>query len=106
MDTFPKYRSHTLQTGRHSIPGAYYHIIFVTHQRHRLLANDTVASFIFQAFDWLESENRLEWTAIMVMPDHVHAVIMLGEKQTLSKVLHYDRCANGARNRVKIRHKR
>ena len=88
MNTFPKYRSHTLQTGRHSIPGTYYHIIFVTHQRQRVLANDTVASIIFQTFDWLETENRLEWTCIMVMPDHVHTVLKLGEQQTLSKVLH------------------
>ena len=88
MNTFPKHRSHTLQTGRHSIPGAYYHIIFVTHHRQRLLANDTAASIIFQAFDWLETQSRLEWICIMVMPDHVHAVIQLGEQQTLSKVLH------------------
>ncbi len=88
MNTFPKHRSHTLQTGRHSIPGTYYHIIVVTHQRQRVLANDPVASIIFQTFDWLETESRLKWTAIMVMPDHVHAVFMLGEQQTLSKVLH------------------
>ena len=88
MNALQKHRSHTLRTGRHSIPGTYYHIVIVTHQRQRILANNTVASIIFETFDWLETENRLEWICIMVMPDHVHTVIKLGEQQTLSKVLH------------------
>ncbi|MXY27635.1 transposase [Candidatus Poribacteria bacterium] len=88
MNTLPKYRSHTLRAGRASIPGAYYYIIIVTHQRKRILADDNVASIIFRAFNWLEVENRLERICIMVMPDHVHTVIKLGEGQTLTKVLH------------------
>lgn len=88
MNTLPKYRSQDLRKGRASIPGAYYHIIICTHRRRRILTDDKVASMIFQTFDWMEAENRLEWTCIMVMPDHVHAVIKLGEEQTLSKVLH------------------
>ena len=82
------YRSHNRYKGRVSIPGAYYHIIVCTHQRQKILINNTVASIIFNTFDWLEAENRLEWICIMVMPDHVHAVIKLEEGQTLSKVLH------------------
>ena len=88
MNTLPKYRSQDLRKGRASIPGAYYHIIICTHQRRRILADDKVASIIFKTFDWLETENRLEWICIMVMPDHVHTVIKLGEEQTLSKILH------------------
>ncbi|MDD9974261.1 MAG: transposase [Candidatus Poribacteria bacterium] len=88
MNTLPKYRSQDLRKGRASIPGAYYHIIICTHQRRQILADDKVASIIFKTFDWLEAENRLEWICIMVMPDHVHTVIKLGEEQTLSKVLH------------------
>ena len=62
--------------------------IIGTHQRQKILANNTVVSIIFDTFDWLETENRLEWICIMVMPDHIHTVIKLGEGQTLSKVLH------------------
>ena len=83
-----KYRNHNLRKGRASIPGAYYHIIITTYQRRQLLANDAVASIIFETFDWLETENRLKWICVMIMPDHVHAVIELGPGQTLSKVLH------------------
>ena len=82
------YRSHNLRKGRISIPGAYYHIIITTYRRQQLLANDTVASIIFETFDWLETENRLKWICIMVMPDHVHTIIELGAGQTLAKVLH------------------
>ena len=84
----PKYRSQNLRKGRYSIAGAYYHIVITTHRRQRILASDNIASIIFKTFDWLEAENRLEWTCIMVMPDHVHTIIKLEEGQTLSKVLH------------------
>ena len=87
MTSPPKYRSHNRHKGRVSIPGAYYHIIICTHQRQKILADNTVASNIFDTFDWLETQNRLEWICIMVMPDHIHSVIKLEEGQTLSKVL-------------------
>ncbi len=48
----------------------------------------TIASIIFKTFDWLETENRQQWVCIMVMPDHVHTVIKLGQGQTLGQVLH------------------
>ena len=88
MTTHPKYCSHNRHKGRVSIQGAYYHIVIGTYQRQKILADNTVASIIFNSFDWLETENRLEWICIMVMPDHVHTVIKLEEGQTLSKVLH------------------
>ena len=86
--TTRKHISNNLYKGRVSIQGAYYHIIICTHQRQKILADNKVASFIFDTFDWLQTENRLEWICIMVMADHVHSVIKLGAGQTLSKVLH------------------
>ena len=83
-----KYRNHNLRKGRASIPGVYYHIIISTHQRRKVLMNDKIASIIFNTFDWLETERRIQWICIMVMPDHVHAIIVLGAEQTLAKVMH------------------
>ena len=83
-----KYRNHDLRKGRVSIPGAYYHIIINTHQRQQLLANDGVASIIFETFAWLEAKHRLRWICIMIMPDHVHTIIELGAGQILAKVMH------------------
>jgi len=50
--------------------------------------DSTIALIIFDSFDWLETENRQEWICIMVMPDHLHTVVKLGEGQTLANVLH------------------
>ena len=88
MTTPSKYRSNNRYKGRVSVHGAYYHIIICTDQRQKILADNKVASIIFRTFDWLETENRLEWICIMVMPDHIHTIIKLEEGQTLSKVLH------------------
>ncbi|RKU25371.1 hypothetical protein C6497_16045 [Candidatus Poribacteria bacterium] len=83
-----KYRRHHLHKGRFSIEGAYYHIVICTHERQKILAIQDVTSIIFDTFDWLEENNRIVWICIMVMPDHVHSIIKLGQGQTLSKVLH------------------
>ncbi len=59
----------------------------VTHKRKSVLANNTAASIIFGAFNWLEYAGRIWWICIVIMPDHLHAVVQLGESHTLSKVL-------------------
>ncbi len=88
MNFSHKYRSQNLRKGRISIQGVYYHIIICTYQRQQLLTENKVSSIIFSTFDWLQTDNRLLWICIMVMPDHVHTVIKLDEGQTLPKVLH------------------
>ncbi|MYE89432.1 transposase [Candidatus Poribacteria bacterium] len=88
MNTAAKHQSHNLRKGRASIQGTHYHIIICTHQRQKILMDPTIASIIFKTFDWLETENRQQWVCIMVMPDHVHTIIKLGQGQTLGQVLH------------------
>ena len=88
MNAAAKHRSHNRRKGRTSIQGTYYHIIICTHQRQKILMDRTIASIIFKTFDWLETANRQEWVCIMVMPDHVHTIIKLGQGQTLAQVLH------------------
>ena len=87
MSDIPRRGYRQLRKGRRSIPGAYYSLTFSTLNRKPMLANADVANMIFQCFDWLETDERLTWHCIMVMPDHVHAVIQLGHKQTLSNVM-------------------
>ena len=81
----PGYRS--LRKGRSSIPGAYYSLTLTTIERKPLLANEKVAAVIFDAFDWLETNNWCRWVCLVVMPDHIHAVIQLGEDQPLSRLI-------------------
>ena len=88
MDSSPTPRSQELRKGRHSAPGIYYHLITVTRERRPVLARSEIASIIFNAFDWLETKGCIQWQCIMVMPDHVHAVVRLGDDQTLPQLMH------------------
>ena len=74
-----------MRKGRRSIPGAYYSLTLSTINRKPLLANEKVATVIFDAFDWLETHKWCRWVCLVVMPDHIHAVIQLGEDQPLSR---------------------
>ena len=76
-----------LRKGRHSMPCAYYSLTLSTFNRKSLLANSEVASIIFESFDWLEMNGRLNWFCVIVMPDHVHTVIQLGNNRPLASVV-------------------
>ena len=78
---------HQLRKGRKSIPGVYYSITLATHDRTSVLKIPGIPEIIFKCFDWLETDERLNWVCVMVMPDHVHAVFELGNKQTLSRLI-------------------
>ena len=78
---------HQLRKGRKSIPGTYYSITIATRNRATLLTTPGIPDIIFECFDWFETNERLKWICIMVMPDHIHAVLQLSNKQTLSKLL-------------------
>lgn len=77
-----------LRKGRKSIPGAYYFITVATHDRTHVLTATGVSDIIFECFNWLETEGRLKWSCIMIMPDHIHAVLQLGNKQSLSNLVY------------------
>ena len=77
-----------LRRGRHSMAGGYYFLTTTTLGRRRILSNSEVAGVIFETFEWLEARERIRWICVMVMPDHIHAVIELGRNQTLPKVMH------------------
>lgn len=76
-----------LRKGRWSTPGTYYSVTLATFHREPLLTTPGTPRIIFQCFDWLETDKRLEWLCIMVMPDHIHAVFRLQNKQTLSALI-------------------
>ena len=87
MKQIPNRGNRQLRKGRHSLPGAYYSLTLSIINREPILANAEIAGIIFESFDWLESDERLRWFCIMVMPDHIHAVIQLRSKQSLSRLM-------------------
>ncbi len=88
MDPLPNRRSHQLRKGRHEVSGTCYFVTTSTFNRKRILSSPQVAQIIFNAFQWLEDKERIRWICVMVMPDHIHAVIQPGCNQTLGSVLH------------------
>ena len=88
MNMLPNRKSHQLRQGRHAISGTYYFLTTATFKRRHILSNPQVAQIIFDSLQWLENEDRIRWICIMIMPDHIHAVIQLGCNQTLSSVMH------------------
>ena len=76
-----------LRKGRWSTSGAYYSVTLATLERQPLLTIPGTPHIIFECFDWLETDKRLEWICIMVMPDHIHTVFQLQNKQTLPTLI-------------------
>lgn len=79
------HRSHTLRRGRWSEPGRVYHLTLVTRDRlpcfGEWAAASAVASALADPRAWADSR-LLCW---VLMPDHWHGVLQLGEAETLSR---------------------
>ena len=88
MNPLPNRKSHQLRKGRHALSGTYYFLTTTTFKRRNILSTAKVAQIILDAFQWLENEDRIRWICVMIMPDHIHAVIQLGCNQTLASVMH------------------
>ena len=88
MNTIEKRGYSQLRKGRHSIPDAFYLLTTSTHNRKPVLTKNGVAKIIFDAFEWLEIKERIRWSCIMVMPDHLHAIVQLRKQYTLPSIMH------------------
>ena len=88
MTTYTKKGNQQLRKGRVSIPNAYYIITTATDKRKPVLTDDNIAEIIFDVFDWLEENERIEWECIMIMPDHIHTVTQLKGEWTLEQITH------------------
>ena len=88
MNSPPHRKSHRLRKGRHAASGTYYFLTTTTFKRRPILSNPQVTKIIFDSLQWLENEGRIRWICLMVIPDHIHAVIQLGCNQTLAGVMH------------------
>ena len=77
-----------LRKGRHSIPENFYLLTTTTSNRKPILTKNGISQIIFDAFEWLETQERIKWYCIMIMPDHLHAIIQLRTQHTLSSIMH------------------
>ncbi len=84
-----------LRKGRVSLSGTAYFITKTTEERlgqadpflQGLLMAEGVPEIIVNCLQWLENEGSIELVAYVIMPDHVHVLFQLGEKEGLQKVM-------------------
>ena len=71
-----------LRAGRVSINQQAYHLVFNTHQRNPLIDfdNGTLLARYLNSTQFLKNNRLLAW---VLMPDHVHILVQLGEGSTL-----------------------
>ena len=77
-----------LRKGRASIPGQIYHVIAKTHQQRRLLAELTTGRIVVNCLRHENELNRARTLSFVVMPDHLHWLLQLGDESALSRVVH------------------
>ena len=77
-----------LRKGRYSVPEGFYLLTTATHNRKPILTKNGVPEIIFDTFEWLETNERIKWYCIMIMPDHLHTVIQLRAQHTLPSIMH------------------
>jgi putative transposase len=68
----------------------FHHYYFITtniHEREKVFLNQHAAKIVLDTLRWLNDKNRIVLIAAVVMPDHLHFVLVLKD-QSLSKVMH------------------
>jgi REP element-mobilizing transposase RayT len=69
-------------------PGATYFITSVAYKRRRWFVNPALARIIVDQLVHYQKEYQFELPAYAILPDHYHAVITVGERKTISQILH------------------
>jgi putative transposase len=88
MRTGAQAHGHALRTGRVSEANRAYIVTSVTHERRPLFAELAIGRIVVNAMRYQQSEARATTLAFVVMPDHFHWLMQLGEGTTLSRVVH------------------
>ncbi|BAN68622.1 REP-associated tyrosine transposase [endosymbiont of unidentified scaly snail isolate Monju] len=83
----PVYHGKDLRKGRVSIPGQIYHVTTVTRAREPVFQDLNSARRVIQVLMEIQSHELADTLAFVVMPDHVHWLLQLGERRPLSCVI-------------------
>ncbi|PVE08416.1 transposase [Limnohabitans sp. Rim28] len=79
--------SHRLRSGRYSQSGQVYMITVVTAERRRIFEHFSAARTLIGHLKTENDLQRASTLAFVVMPDHLHWLMQLGEGATLSQVV-------------------
>lgn len=83
----PHKGSHRLRTHRVSLPSSTYLLTFCTHERKPTLATQPIFTAILDELTAMEADFIWQSQALMVMPDHVHLIVRLGDILDLSRAI-------------------
>ncbi|TFG39046.1 MAG: hypothetical protein E4H48_09605, partial [Syntrophobacterales bacterium] len=64
-----------------------YLITTTVHRRQAFLQGDAAAQVVLSSLQWLEAEKRMDLSAAVIMPDHVHFVLSL-RTSSLAQLVH------------------
>lgn len=87
MDGPSHYHSFALRRGRVSISGQIYHITVATSRRQPHFSNLFIARSAIRVLQQAQMRGDAETLAYVLMPDHLHWLMVLGAGRELSKVV-------------------
>lgn len=76
-----------LRTGRYSQANTEYFITFNIHNRSSIFEDVKISRLFCKHIAVNERKNQCKWLTWVLMPDHFHGLLRLGEKVQLSKVI-------------------
>jgi putative transposase len=76
-----------LRKGRYSERGREYLVTAVTHQRRRTFEDLHASRLLVREMCRLEEEGKVCWLAWVIMPDHLHGLLALGEAGDLAAAM-------------------
>ena len=82
-----RHRGHALRRGRISLTGHAYLITTVTHGRKPLFLDFDRGCIAARALDFPRADKALQSLCWVVMPDHVHWLIMAGGNKSVSEIM-------------------
>lgn len=86
-DQASKPHAAALRKGRVSVPGQVYHVTAATLDRRPVFSDFRAARVLVQALRQAQARDEAKTLAFVVMPDHVHWLMQLGERAFLSDVV-------------------
>jgi len=98
----PQPGSKVLRIGRWSEPGRYYILTTVTHLRQPLFQDFRSGRIVVEEMRRLDRDGYVKSLAWVLMPDHLHWLVEIGNDSTLSKIMMYKgRAAHRINNEIK-----
>jgi len=83
----PEKGSRLLRLGRFSEEGSVYFVTTSCYDRQRLFGDPENVRIVFDCLDWLVAHDWIDLHCAIAMPDHLHAVVQLAGRRTLSDVI-------------------